>query len=248
MMNPLDTLALHSVEEAFPGSTLASPAPLGDAEAALSWADSPLLSVLIVACVLAAIIFLQNILNALPPVLASFARIRNCKDIEGSVRLSRDRTLMAILLMVPFVMLLSRFRLYDPSWMEGFSPEWHLAGVAGAFLAYLLLRFLLYVWLRPRRMREAEAFTMAHRFSFSSFIILTLLLLVVTAVLLVFKVNDLTVKYILFDVGVVFLALYCIRKSQIFALSCNHFTTFLYLCALEFLPTGLFVASAIVEI
>ena len=210
------------------------------------WSQSPFLSTLIVAMTLAAILLLRNILHALPATFESFARIRRgSADIEGSVRLSRDRNLTAALCLLPFVVLLSRFRIYDPDWMEGFGAEGHFAATLGCFCLYLLTRLLLKLWLRPRRGWQ-DVYTMAVRFSYSSFIILVLILLPTCGILLVAGVNDLTIKWILSDIIFVFFALYSFRKVQIFGLACNPFTTFLYLCALEFLPTALFIASAIV--
>ena len=42
-----------------------------------------------------------------------------------------------------------------------------------------------------------------------------------------------------------FYGVFLIRKCQILSTFCNPFTTFLYLCALELLPTGLLAASAV---
>ncbi len=41
-------------------------------------------------------------------------------------------------------------------------------------------------------------------------------------------------------------ALYMLRKFQIFASGFSILTCFLYLCALEIIPTGLLVASALI--
>ena len=211
----------------------------------IPWNQSPFLSTLIVALTIATILLLRNILHALPPTFQSFVRIRGSADIEASVRLSRDRNLTAVLCLLPMVMLLSRLRIYNPDWMEGFGEEGRFAATAACFAGYMLLRLLLKLWLRPRR-GWRDVFTMAARFSYSAFIILVLLLLPVAGILLAAGVNDLTVKWIVSDIIFVYFFIYCIRKAQIFGLACNPFTTFLYLCALEFLPTALFVASAIV--
>lgn len=242
-MQQPDTLALRSVREAFPDSILDVPAALPDAGASASWADSPYLSLLVVACTLAVVLLLSPVIHATPAAFSSFLRVRNCKDVEGSVRLSRDRNITAILFIVPFVMLHSRFRIYDPGWMESWTPEAHFLGTLGVFGLYILIRFLLFITLSPRRHRE-DAHTLAHRFSLSAFILLAILLPAVTGILLVFGANDLTVKWIIIHIDILFFGLYCFQKAQIFALSCNPFTTFLYLCALEFLPTVFLAVSA----
>ena len=40
--------------------------------------------------------------------------------------------------------------------------------------------------------------------------------------------------------------LFILRRTQIFASSYNFFTVFLYLCALEIIPTGVLVTSAMI--
>ena len=212
----------------------------------ISWSQSPILSTLIVALTIATILLLRNILHALPPALQSFARIRGSADIESSVRLTRDHNLTALLCLLPFVMLLSRLRIYNPDWMEGFGEEGRFGLTAACFGAYLLMRLLLKLWLRPRRGWK-DVYSMAARFSHSAFIILVLILLPLAGILLTAGVKDLTVKWIVSDVIFVYFPIYCVRKAQIFGLACNPFTTFLYLCALEFLPAVVLLASAIVE-
>ena len=182
----------------------------------------------------------------MPFVLDSFTRVRGSVDIENSVGLSRDRTLTALLLLIPFVMLLSRFRIYNPVFLAGFGPEEHFLGTAVCFLGYLLLRFLMHMWLRPRYKRYADIFTMARRFAYSGFIVLVLLLLPLTGILLLCGVGDPLIGRILLYTSAVIYLFYIYRKSQIFGLYCSPFTTFLYLCALEFLPLAVFVASAFV--
>ena len=233
---------MRPVEDAFPGSENVLPAPVADASWG-AWVDSPWLSLLVVLCVIAVILLLKNILHALPEVVLSMGR----QDIEGSLRLSRDRNLTTLILIVPFTMLLSRFRIYDPGWMADFTPELHLLWTFLCFVGYLILRWILAVWLRPRRM-DGDVYTMARRFAWSAFILLTLILLAMTGILLLCGAGDQAVKWHLIDIMIVVFCVYCLRKLQIFNLSCAPFTSFLYLCALEFVPLAVWIASATVEI
>ena len=237
---------MRPVEDAFPGSENVLSSPVADANWS-AWADSPWLSLLVVLCVIAAILMMRNILHALPEVVLSMGRVRGSQDIEGSLRLSRDRNVTALLLVVPFTMLLSRFRIYDPVWMEDFSPEMHLLWTFLCFVGYLILRWILALWLRPRRM-DNDVYIMARRFAWSGFILLTLLLLAMTGILLLCGAGDQAVKWHLIDIMIVVFCVYCLRKLQIFNLSCAPFTSFLYLCALEFVPLAVWIASATVEI
>lgn len=213
----------------------------------MPWSESWILSSLIVGETLAVLLLLRNIFRAMPFVLDSFTRVRGSVDIESSVGLSRDRTLTALLMLIPFVMLLSRFRIFNPAFLEGSGPEGHFGGTLACFLGYLLFRFIMQLWLRPRYKRSADIYTMARRFSYSAFIILVLLLLPLSGVLLLLGVDDGIIGQILLYTTLVVSVLYCYRKSQIFGLFCSPFTSFLYLCALEFLPAAVFVAAAIVK-
>lgn len=237
---------MRPVDEAFPGSENVLPVSVPDADWS-AWADSPWLSLLIVLCVISGILMMRNILHALPEVVLSMGRVRGSQDIEGSLRLSRDRNLTALLLIVPFTMLLSRFRIYDPFWMADFSPEMHLLGTSLCFAGYMLVHGLIGAWVRPRRM-DRDVYTMARRFTWSAFILLTLLMLVLTGVFRLCGMEDLSVKWTLIHVMWLVFFVFCVRKSQIFSLSCAPFTSFLYLCALEFVPLALWIASATVEI
>ena len=78
--------------------------------------------------------------------------------------------------------------------------------------------------------------------------VLTLLLLAMTGIMLLCGAGDQAVKWHLIDIMIVVFCVYCLRKLQIFNLSCAPFTSFLYLCALEFVPLAVWIASATVEI
>jgi hypothetical protein len=55
--------------------------------------------------------------------------------------------------------------------------------------------------------------------------------------------KELTRTVLLYVTGMTYV-LYILRRGQIFASACNPFSTFLYLCGLELLPTLALVISA----
>ena len=119
-----------------------------------------------------------------------------------------------------------------------------LPAVAGVFLVYLFLRFILYRWFRPRR--RYDDYQMAYRAGYTFFILLMILALLTVGVCYVLHLSDLTVKTILLvETGVMYL-LYLFRRGQILSMSCNSLTTFSYLCGLELLPTALLVVPAVI--
>ena len=201
-------------------------------------------SLLVAVSVLLFLLALRNFLNVLPYLSDSILRARGSAALENSVRVSRDRNLVAAVFLVPAILLIYRYRLYDLAWFDTLSPDMRLAAVAGVFVAYLFLRFLMYRWLRPRR--RYDDYQMAYRAGFTFFILLMMLALLTVGVCYILHLSDLTIKTILLvETGVMYL-LYVFRRGQILSMSCNSLTTFSYLCALELLPTALLVASAVI--
>lgn len=189
------------------------------------------------------IVFMRNIINILPYLIDSFTRARGSSDLEGSVRVSRDRNIIAIVFIIPFILILYFYRIYDPSFLSGMGDNMRLLLIGGIFIGYLLLRKLLVVIFAPRRVNDNYA--MAEKAAYTFFILAGMLVLPTFGALYLFGVNDLTIRTVaLAEIAFVYLV-FILRKSQILSTFCSPLTVFLYLCALEFLPTGLYVASAL---
>ena len=200
-------------------------------------------STLVILFVLLMMVFLRNFLTILPYLSDSVLRARGSTALENSVRVSRDRNIIALILLIPAVLLIYRYRIYDPDYLRDTGPDTRLLVTGGAFLSFLLLRWMMYRWLRPRR--RYDAYQMAYRSGYTFFILMLLLVLPTVGVLWIFHVNDLTIKtIILLESGAVWLT-YLLRKAQILSSSCNGLTLFLYLCALELLPVATLVATAV---
>jgi hypothetical protein len=82
----------------------------------------------------------------------------------------------------------------------------------------------------------------AHTF----FIILTLILLATGGVMAVTGADEHVIKTAMLWISAGIYMLFILRKLEIFISSCSVFTAFLYLCALEIIPTGTLVISAII--
>lgn len=203
-----------------------------------------LVNLLVVAFAVLAIAFLKRFLQVLPYMADSYLRVRGSAALEGSIRVSQDRNLVALVFTIPAVLLVYRYRLYDPSIIRDLDPNLRLAGVALALLAYVLVRQMIYLWVRPRQ--RVDIFRQAHRVAYTYFIFLMLLVLITVGILEIAGLESAIVRYVLYaEIGLVFILLLH-RTSQILSLSCNHLRTFLYLCALEILPAVLLVVSAVV--
>jgi hypothetical protein len=203
-----------------------------------------LLNLMLVVFVVLAMATLKRFLQVLPYMTDSYTRVRGSAALEGSIRVSQDRNLVALVLTIPAVMLVYRYKLYFPSLLQELDPNLQLAGIFLALLAYCLLRHFVYLWLRPRR--RYETFRQAHRVGYTYFILLMLVLLVTVGLLSLIGLEDGVVRLVLYGETAFVYLLFLFRCAQILSLSCNQLRTFLYLCALEILPAALLVVSAVV--
>ena len=213
---------------------------LETAGSGFSWVASLLVAV----SVLLFLLTLRSFLNVLPYLADSIFRARGSAALEGSVRVSRDRNVIAAVFLLPAFLLIYRYKLFDLDWFDTLGPDYRLLAVAGMFLGFLLLRFIMYRWLRPRR--HFDDYQMAYRAGNTFFIFLMMLALVTVGILCLLDAPDLTVKtFLLVETGVMYLV-YLLRRAQILSVFCNPLTTFLYLCALELLPAALLVVPTVI--
>ena len=148
-------------------------------------------------------------------------------------------------MIVPFCLLAFRYRLYSPGFVEPMSDNAVLGLYFAIFLAYLVVRIMVTMTFRPHKMPK-KIFGTAVKTSYSFFIIWTLVLLATVAVMSVADASDVHIRNAMLWISATIYLLFLVRKFQIFISGCSFFTAFLYLCALEILPTGALVASAIV--
>ena len=133
--------------------------------------------------------------------------------------------------------------LYEPDIASGLQPPLRLAVVTGALACYLLLRAFLNWQLEMHNFRS-KTFTAANRSFYNYAIILFFLLFLAGALLKAFSCDESLTRTVLVWIMAISYLFYIIRRGQIFSSSCNPFTTFLYLCSLELLPTAALVLSA----
>ena len=204
-----------------------------------------LFNILAVCFTFFSIFMIDTFLGLFPSLLGCIIRFKENLNLEGSMKLSRDRNVLALFFIVPFCLLVFRYSLWAPSLLRNLSDDLRLLCIIGAFLAYLLLRGLLEYILHPGQMRK-QNWQAAVRCSYTFFLIAVLLSLFTAGCCSMFHADDALVKSIIYYVLAATYFIYLIRKTQIFVNSCHFFSAILYLCALEILPTGLLVASTIV--
>ena len=204
-----------------------------------------LFNTLVLISFLICILPLRRFVGIFPSLMACLVRWKESINLDASVQLSRDRDIMAIAMVMPFCLTAGKFALYSPSWTGQFGADGKLGITIGAILAYILLRKGLEHVLRGKKINQ-KTYRTACKSSHTFFIILTLLLMAMGGFMSFANVDPMDIKNAMLWVSAAIYAIFLLRKTQIFISSCSFFSGFLYLCALEILPTGALVASALI--
>ncbi len=199
---------------------------------------------MVIVFVMLSLLFMRNFLNILPYLADNFMRARGSAALEESVRVSRDRNLIALILIIPFCLLINRFLLYRPEFASSFGENVRPLAVFGVFILYLLLRLAMYFLLMPRRMRT-DNYQLSRKCAFTFFITMNLVMLTTAGLMILLGAGDRAVGVVLAVELFTIYAVMLFRRTQILSGSFSPLTVFLYLCGLELLPTGLIIASAI---
>ena len=233
---------MNGLDETF--GKLRLPVEPGTAEAA-AYGVNATETVFMIVFVILAILFMKNFINILPYVLGSITRPRMASEIEGSVRIARDRNIIALIFILPLCLILTHYDIYSPDFLDHLGPGARLLTVTAIFTGLLMLRTLLNFLLKPRNMR-AGVFPAASKICYTVFVAAMILVLTTLGILVLFHTPEKAIRVVmLVEMGLSYLIL-LLRRAQILSPYCNPFSLFLYLCALEILPTGLFVASALI--
>ena len=230
------------IEEAFrSGQLLLEKVPSAPSEAA---EGTPLaVMILVGVSVVAAILLLKRFLSIIPLLADSVFRARGSASLENSVRSSHDRNLIAQVLVIPMVLITYRYRLYDAAFLRDLPSNWRVLAIGGVIGAWLLLRLIMYFWLKPRR--RYDFYQLARRSGFTYWILLSLLVLLSAGILALFRIPDASIRLVLYIEILTVYLVFLLRRAQILSISCNPLRTFLYLCGLEILPSAVLVISGV---
>ena len=191
------------------------------------------------------LLLLRTFVEVFPSLMACLVRWKESVNLDASVMLSRDRDIMAIAMIMPFCLTAGRFALYSPLWMGQFGADGRLGITIGIVTVYILLRKGLEHVFRSKKV-SPKTYKTACKASHTFFIILTLALMVMGGTLSFIETDPIAIRNAMLWVSAITYMLFLLRKVQIFNSSCSFFSGFLYLCALEILPTGALVASALI--
>lgn len=232
------------VSEAFRSGILVMPQDIVStaAETVTGWSGIGVNGWFIALSALAVVIDIRGLYYILPDLSRCITRWRWNITAENSMQFSRERDIFALLTLLPVTVICSRFGLIRPRMFSAIPEAWHTPAVLGILLAYLLTRIVIYGSLRQKA-RRVTYWQVAHSMDGNFLILFAMLASVTAAVLWAIGLNDLIIRYALIAEAAFSYLLLLAHKNQILGSSCNPFATFLYLCALEILPTGLLVIS-----
>ncbi len=205
--------------------------------------DDPIFCGLAVLFTILTLFCLRSLLKITPSLMDCVRRWKGNIDLEDSLQLSRSRNLIALVLFVPLCMVAYSHSLYTPEFLESLPQTLQFGIVTGILSTYVLLRLFLN-WQLEFNGYESKVFSAANRSFYNYLIILFFLLFIPGTALNAADCPEETSRTVLLWITAVSYGFFVIRRGQIFASACNPFTTILYLCGLEILPTAALVFSA----
>ena len=204
-----------------------------------------LFDILAIISTVSVIILMRRLLNIYPSLLACIIRWKESINLEASVKHSLDRNMFAVAMIIPFCLIVYRFGVYSPAFMEGVNETFSLLIISGIFGAYFALRRAMIRIMRPKKMNP-KTYKAAICCAYTFFIILTLTLFTAGGIMALLKTDPIVTRTAIIWLSAIIYGIYIFRKTQIFTSSCSIFRGFLYLCGLEIFPTGVLVASALI--
>ena len=233
------------VQNAFKTSTLQLEThPVEQPVRDLPWQAEPVNSTAALIFIVLVMLNVRNFMETVPAAAQGLWHWRYNFKLESSIHLARARNICAVLCCIPFCLSANRYEFYAPVFLSAV-PSWASMPITVAVgLGYYLLRLFLAWQFQPRR-QGLEAYRVANRAYFSMFVLQTITILLIGMLLSMIGMDAVIMRKLCWMVLALFYGVFLVRKCQILSTFCNPFTTFLYLCALELIPSGLLAASAV---
>jgi len=226
----------------FFGKLLMPTTPEAAGTAAL-WSDILLYRIIGVLFLFLTLLSFGDIVDILSSIKECFTLNHGHLHLEHNRSKARTRNRVAWLFSIPFAMMVDRFGVFQPDFITQLPPSLSFPTLYGMLLAYAGFRGVLYL-LIPSKLRGEEK-AAAVQVPYTYFIILTITMLVTCGLGICFGGRAEAIRGILrVETGLVFLVS-LVKTGQIFSGVCGVFSTILYLCALEIVPAGVFIASTI---
>lgn len=204
-----------------------------------------IVSLAIIISTIACMANIRRLVNLIPSLAGCMVRWKESTNLEDSAQLSRTRDRVWVVLIIPFCLIAAGYRLYSPDFIGGLPDGLYFLAVSAAAGVYLGLRRLT-EWSLQGRKAPAKTYATASGAFRTFFIIISVTVLLTAGVMKMAGVPaHVTHDILLYETALLYM-LFLLRKTQIFANSCSLISAILYLCALEFFPTGILIASATV--
>lgn len=201
---------------------------------AWSGGNDTLVSILLSAAVILFILAMRKFARIFPLVSEGMFRWKLLENIEDSVAVSRDRTVVMLALLPAFCFMLSLYGIVSPEFITGLRPGIQCIAVLGFISVMLFLRNFVSIVTKPRKMSYDTA-EMLIRLLYDFIIFLTVIMAVTAGVTSLAGIGVMTAKTIMIYESAFVFVLFIVRKIQIAGVFCDNFKTFLYLCSPEIL-------------
>ena len=166
---------------------------------------------------------------------------RGLAAMQNNLQMVRARNLCLAALYLPLCLVLGYYRIFDLDLFDAVPDELRILPQIGLFTFYFLLRTLMYALFQPRR-DSREGYRLARGLARNAFLPMTAAALTAAGLLSLFRPDAALARQVILGAILLIYIIYLFRLYQILRTSYSRFSTFLYLCGLEFLPTGLTVA------
>ncbi|MDO5321425.1 MAG: DUF4271 domain-containing protein [Bacteroidia bacterium] len=220
-----------------------SSTPFRMAEATRAWGDYTVNKIMVLLSVVCFFLIARDFVQMLPALVSTIDRAKANVSLERSLGSARLRNRVAFVSILPFCIVVDRFALYSPRYFQLVPQGFSVLLVILVLLVYWTFRHFVFEIFRPKKM-PSEISDTVHRAPYNYFILLVVIMLLTVAAMAMFSCTDSVARVVLLSETAAFYLFSLVRVIQFLRYNCNVFVTFLYLCALEFLPTGMLVASA----
>lgn len=206
-------------------------------------ASFSLFNVLAMTSIVILLCFMNRVMSFLPPLFSTLFRFRTTQEVFSNARLKSDCEITALCTFLPLCLILNRFDVYSPDFFQSLTPNIQLLVLIGILLLYLIVQKLCVMLFSARGSETLFAVNNVVYIYIPHLMILSFF----TASIMSFAGCDAElVKYAIFWLsGALYLWL-IIRKTQFLLSRFSLFTSILYLCALELIPMGILIASAVI--
>lgn len=202
-------------------------------------------SIAVIVVVVLVLVNIRNLIDIMPVLFNCLTFWKENIYIQENISQMRVRNYYSAISIAVIALLALRYDLGVPSFIPGLNTELQPIAIMGVIIVYLCTREL--ASFLTLGIHEKRSIFNTAKYCVRNYIILgCILLLVSLGILSFFSVSESFIKILFYvEIGLsYFIAI--VRKSQILASKCSPFITFLYICALEIVPSGLLLTAVVV--